>query len=28
MDALLLFYKKILEYELIKEDSIALHFEN
>ena len=28
IDALLLFYKKIQEYELIKEDSIALHFEN
>jgi|APFre7841882724_1041349.scaffolds.fasta_scaffold65715_3 hypothetical protein len=28
IDVLLLFYKKIQEYELIKEDSIALHFEN
>jgi len=28
IDVLLLFYKKIQEYELIKEDSIVLHFEN
>jgi len=28
IDLLLPFYKKIQEYELIKEDSIALHFEN
>ena len=28
IDVLLLFYKKIQEYELIKEDSIALHCEN
>jgi hypothetical protein len=28
IDVLLLFYKKIKAYELIKEDSITLHFEN